>query len=129
MQLKRSRAPRQDMSTFYTACIRSVLTYAAPVFFYALPKYLKDKLARVEKRAMSIICSGLPYQEAIELVNIVPIVHFITRLCTNAFDTIIKDPEHHLNSLIPFSGPSRLYQCSMLATSWSHMRLDFLFCA
>ena len=107
VQLKRSRVPRQDMSTFYSACIRSVLTYAAPVFFYALPKYLKDELVRVEKRAMSIICSGLPYQEAIELVNIVPIADFITGLCTNAFDTIIKDPEHRLNWLIPFSGPSR----------------------
>ena len=43
VQLNRSRVPRHDMSTFYTACIRSVLTYAAPAFFYALPKYLKDE--------------------------------------------------------------------------------------
>lgn len=107
VQLKRSRVPRQYMSSFYTACIRSVLPYEAPVFFYTLPKYLKDELVRVEKRAMSIICSGLPYQEVIELVNIVPIVDFITGLCTNTFDTIIKDPEHRLNGLIPFSGPSR----------------------
>ena len=55
VQLKRSRVPRHDMSTFYTACIRSVLTYAAPAFFDALPKYLKDELARVEKRGMSIM--------------------------------------------------------------------------
>ena len=75
--------------------------------FYALPKYLKDELVRVEKRAMSIICPGLPYQETIELVNIVPIVDFITGLCSNTFDTIIKDPEHRLNRLIQFSGPSR----------------------
>ena len=33
VQLKRSRVPRRDMSTFYTACIRSVLTYSAPAFF------------------------------------------------------------------------------------------------
>ena len=33
VQLKRSRVPRHDMSTFYTACIHSVLTYAAPAFF------------------------------------------------------------------------------------------------
>ena len=76
------------------------ITYAAPVFFYALPKYIKDELVRVEKRAMSIICPGLPYQETIELVNIVPIVDFITGLCSNTFDTIIKDPEHRLNRLI-----------------------------
>ena len=49
---------------------------------------------------MSIIFPGLPYQEAIELVNIVPIVDFITRLCSNTFGTIIKDPEHRLNRLI-----------------------------
>ena len=42
--------------------------------FYALPKYLKDELVRVEKRAISIICPGLPYQQTLELVKIVPIV-------------------------------------------------------
>ena len=64
------------MSSFYTACIRSVLTYAAPVFFHALLKYLKDELVRVEKWTMSIICPGQPYQEAIELVNIVPDIDY-----------------------------------------------------
>ena len=59
---------------------------------------------------MSIICPGLPYQEAIELVKIVPVVDFITGLCGYAFDTIIKVPGHRLNSLIPFSGPSRYVQ-------------------
>ena len=54
---------------------------------------------------MSIICPGLPYQEAIELVKIVPVVDFITGLCGYAFDTIIMVPGHRLNSLIPFSGP------------------------
>ena len=83
-----------------------LLTQHLP-FFYALPKYLKDELVRVEKQAMSIICPGLPYQETIELVNIVPIADFITGLCSNTFDTIIKDPEHRLNRLIQFSGPSR----------------------
>ena len=44
--------------------------------------------------------------ETIKLVNIVSIVDFITGLCSNTFDTIIKDPEHRLNRLIQFSGPS-----------------------
>ena len=97
MQLKRSRIPRHNMSSFYTACILSVLTYAAPAFFYALPKYVKDELVRVKKRAMSIICPGLPF----------PIVDLITGLCSNTFDTIVKDPEQRLNRLIQFSAPSR----------------------
>ena len=93
-------------------CLYTLCSYVrSTCLFYALPKYLKDELVRVEKRAMSITCSGLPYQEAIERVNIniVPIVDFITGLCTNTFDTIIKDPEHRLNSLIPFIGPIFLF--------------------
>ena len=35
------------------------------------------------------------------------IVDFITGPCSNTFDIIIKDPEHRLNRLIQFSGPSR----------------------
>ena len=104
--VKKIKSSSADVSTFYTACIRSVLTYAVPTFFYALPKYLKDELVRVEKRAMSIICSGLPYQKTIELVNIVPIVDFITGVFSNTFDAIIKDPEHRLNRLIQFSVPA-----------------------
>ena len=89
-------------------CLYTLCSYVRGTgLFYALPKYLKDELVRAEKRAMSIICPGLPYQETIELVNIVPIVDFITGLCSNTFDTIIKDPEHRLNRLIQFSGPSR----------------------
>ena len=62
--------------------------------------YLKNELVRVEKRAMSIICPELPYQKAIELVNIVPIVDFIKGLCSNTFDIILKDPEHRLSSYL-----------------------------
>lgn len=40
-------------------------------------------------------------------MNIIPIVDFTTGLCSNTFDTIIKDPERCLHRLMPFSGPSR----------------------
>ena len=69
----------------------------APVFFYALPKYPKDELLWVEKQAMSIIFPGLPYQEAISLVNIVPIADFIAGICSNTSDTLIRVLEHHLD--------------------------------
>ena len=91
------------MSTFYAAYIRSVVTYTQHLPFF-MP-FLKNELVRAEKRAMSIICPELPYQKAIELVNLVPIVDFITGLCSNTF-IILKDPEHRLSSLIPSGGPS-----------------------
>ena len=95
---------------FYTACIRSVLTYsvcASPVFFHALPKYLINELECVEERALSIICPGLSTNlPDIELLNIVLITDFNTAICNETFDSIVRDPEHHLHSLLPFCGPS-----------------------
>ena len=106
VQLKRARVPRLMCPLFTLLVYALFLRTQYLLFFYALPKYLKDELVRVEKRAMSIICSGLPYQKTIELVNIVPIVDFITGVFSNTFDAIIKDPEHRLNRLIQFSVPA-----------------------
>ena len=57
-QLKRAGVPKQDLALFYVSCVRSVIDYAAPVFFNGLPQYLKKELVRLEKRAISIITSG-----------------------------------------------------------------------
>ena len=86
VQLKRSRDPRHDMSMHVLHCLYTLCSYVRSTCLFLRP--------------------GLPYQETIELVNIVPVVGFITGLCSNTFDTIIKDPEHCLNRLIQFSGPS-----------------------
>ena len=56
VHLKRVRLPCRDLVLFYVTCRRSILVYAAAVFFYALPKYLRCELEWVQKRSMSIIC-------------------------------------------------------------------------
>jgi hypothetical protein len=53
VQLKRANLPRKDLVLFYITCIRSLLTYAMPVFFYALPKYLQSELECVQKKGPS----------------------------------------------------------------------------
>ena len=70
IQFKRANVARHELILFYTSCIRSVMTYASPAFFYALPLYLKKDLENVEKRALSITCPGLAYRKALELSNI-----------------------------------------------------------
>ena len=45
-QLKRARVPKQDLALCYVSCVRSVIDYAAPVFFNGLPQYLKGALGR-----------------------------------------------------------------------------------
>ena len=47
-QLRRARVAKQDLVLFYTSCIRSILTYASPVFFYVLPEYLKNEIERIQ---------------------------------------------------------------------------------
>ena len=96
IQLKRANVARHELILFYTSCIRSVMTYASPAFFYALPLYLKKDLENVEKRALSIICPGLAYRKALELSNIMSINDYIASLCKKTFLSIT----HHGWSLI-----------------------------
>ena len=67
---------------------------------YALPMYLKKDLERVEKPALSIICPGLAYREALKFLD------YIANLCKKTFSSIANDPAHRLYSMLPFSGPS-----------------------
>ena len=88
-QLKRAGVPKQDLTLFYVSCVRSVIDYAAPVFFNGLPQYLKKELVRLEKRAISIITSG-KCNSAIE-VGLTPILeHYV-----------VSDPNHKLKALLP----------------------------
>ena len=75
IQLKRAKLSPKDLVLFYITCIRSVLTYAIPVFFDGLPKYLKLELERVQKRAFSIISPNIAYSQALQEANILTIIH------------------------------------------------------
>ena len=79
--------------------MRSVIDYAAPVFFNGLPQYLKKELVRLEKRAVSIITSG-KCNSAIE-VGLTPILEHYYVLCSRLFDNIVRDPNHKLKALLP----------------------------
>ena len=79
--------------------MRSVIDYAAPVFFNGLPQYLKKELVRLEKRAISIITLG-KCNSAIE-VRLTPILKHHYVLCSRLFDNIVSDPNHNLKALLP----------------------------
>ena len=107
-QLKRANVARHELILFYTSCISSVMTYASPAFFYALPLYLhvKKDLENVEKRALSIICPELAYRKALELSNIMSINDYIASLCKKTFLSIANGPAHRLHNMLQSSGPS-----------------------
>ena len=98
-QLKRAGAPKQDLALFYVLRVRSVIDYAAPVFFNGLPQYLKKELVRLEKRVISILTSG-KCNSAIE-VGLTLILEQYYVLCSRLFDNIVSDPNHKLKALLP----------------------------
>ena len=101
IQLKRAKLPRKDRVLFYITCIRSILTYAIPVFFYALPMYLCNELERLQKRAFSIISPSLTYYDALTEANIPTIILYSEALCKNFFNSIVSNQDNKLNKLLP----------------------------
>ena len=101
VQLKRARLPVEDLVLFYTSCVRSVMDYAVPAFFHSLPKYLKNDLIHLGKRAISIINPYVDYFEAGEVLNIKSIEEHHDLLCKNLFDKIVNNVNHKLSNLLP----------------------------
>ena len=101
VQLKRAKVPFSDLVLFYTTCVRSILTYAVPVFHYALTKYLKVELERIQKRALAIICPSIAYNDALVLLGIPKITTYNEAICDKMFDAIVKDSDNRLNKLLP----------------------------
>jgi hypothetical protein len=83
IQVKRAKLSPKDLVLLYITCIRSVLTYAIPVFFDGLPKYLKLELERVQKRAFSIISPNIAYGQALQEANIPTIIDYSELVCDN----------------------------------------------
>ena len=101
IQLKRAFVPPKHLGLFYTCCIRSVLDYAIPVFYYSLPNYLRHDLERVQKRALSIIYPNLDYDDALSEMNIPSLADHHQTICEALFNDIRQDKDHRLYKLLP----------------------------
>ena len=63
--LRRCGLSPSDLLLVYLSLVRSILEYACPVWHTALPKYLSDKIEKVQKRAFRIIYPEADYQTAL----------------------------------------------------------------
>jgi len=90
-----------DLSRSYTACIRSVIDYAAPVFHYALPKYLSNELERTQRRALRIIYPYTEYHQTLSRLGLPTIAEHHDNICKRNFESIGSDSQHKLRKLLP----------------------------
>ena len=63
--LKRAGIPSSDLINVFHALVRSVLEYACVTWSTSIPVYLKDKIERIQKRALRILFPEVSYEEAI----------------------------------------------------------------
>ena len=101
VQLKRAKVTRTDLGLFYSSFIRSIMDYPVPAFCFSLAKYLMQELERIQKRAMSIICPGVSYHEALVIMNFKELATHHDEICESLFHTIVNDNNHRLYRLLP----------------------------
>ena len=100
-QLKRAKVPCKSLVTFYTLCIRSVIDYAIPVFYHALPQYLQNDLKRLEKRAKAIIMPTESYSSALNILSIPSLKDHHEQLCAKLLQSVVSDTNHKIHDLSP----------------------------
>ena len=98
--LKQSGIPREDLINIFYALVRSVLEYACVTWSTSLPIYLKDKIERVQKRALHIVFLALSYRDAIVAANSTHLNVRRNKLCKKVWDRICV-PGSRLHHLIP----------------------------
>ena len=98
--LKRSGIPPEDLINIFYALVRSVLEYACVTWSTSLPIYTKDKIERVQKRALRILFPALSYRDAILAANSTRLNVRRDELCKKVWDGICV-PGSRLHHLIP----------------------------
>ena len=100
-EIEKASGEDSELILFYITCIRSVLDYAVPVFYYSLPNYLIKELERIQERAMGITFPNMEYHEALSSSHIELLSTHHANICKALFDSIMTNEDHRLHSLLP----------------------------
>ena len=90
----------EGLKLYYTANIRSVLTYACPVWGSLITDKHQEIFKRVERQALKIMNSDIEYSEAIQIYDLPPVKPFTEQLSRSVMNKIYADTTHPLNNLI-----------------------------
>ena len=89
-QLRKLGMNNDGLKTFYSANIRSVITYVSTVFYQFLSVHAKSRLEKIQRTATKIILPNTTHQQRLRTLNILSIEHFIFRISSNVFRQIVK---------------------------------------
>ena len=69
-KLKRAGVAKEHLAYFFQAVIRPILEYACPAWHTSLTKEQWKSLENVQRRALQIIISNIPYEQACRLFDL-----------------------------------------------------------
>ena len=96
-QLKKLGMSSEGLKRFYTANIRSIISYAAPAWFHILSDLDKGRLERIQRSATKTILPDLSYEERLVVLELSTVSDFIIcDISTKHFSKIANDPSHPL---------------------------------
>ena len=99
-QLKRAGVAVRELVHIYVASIRSVIEYAAPVWFFSAPAYLIDQLEAIKRRVLKIILPEYKYSDALHTASI-PTVHARLQTISMNYFKGMANKNHKLHHLFP----------------------------
>ena len=103
-QLKCMNMDTNGLKTFYIANVRSILSYASPVWFHFLANADKLLLEKIQRYATRIILPHITlYHERLSLLSMPLIEEFLMSLCSKHFIKISSDNTHPLFNKIMFN--------------------------
>jgi hypothetical protein len=101
-ELKRLGLNSSGLLLYYTANIRSLLTYACPVWGTIISDHHQQRITQIERRALKIVNPDISYNEAIGNHNLQPVVSFIDDITRRLMSKIDNNPGHPLRELITY---------------------------
>ena len=102
LQLKRMGIAQEKLCLFYTANVRSVLTYCMPAFYSLLTAKQINEIEKIQRQCTKIILPAiLSYNERLEILGIPELSDFSLELCRNHFLKILGDQDHQLHMFLP----------------------------
>jgi hypothetical protein len=99
-ELKRVGLSTSGLLLYYTANIRSVITYASPVWGSLISSKAMQRVTQIERQALKIIHADLSYKQALSILCIPPIELYIDENARNTMAKIYSNPGHPLKTNI-----------------------------
>lgn len=107
-KLRNAGANTNSLLSFYMANIRSVMTYAAPVWYTLLSKQDLNRLESIQRSATRIIIPAQDgYQKRLDILGIMPLQQHLEGVIAHKFQEIVTDDKHRLHQKIRYNKARR----------------------